>query len=1043
MNSIRTQAIRGAIAPAGNLERALLSTLRDLDPYSPESGSELLRAFDAAACTSWVNTVKLFSPDDDTIALENAWAVVAHLPTWTGLLYRGVELIGSPQAQQCSLRLAKSQRSAWSEEPLLIEIGRCRASAGTLRVPDLLNVLKLPTDMRASFGISHRISKGLKWNTVLGQVSALDDISAADLSVLMTRALEHTKNKSLHRLQVADLARLSPMESAVLKCCGEVHAQLLPKKFVDSPTLISDFKSLRDCYQRNIKTIKVIADSLARGDWNGAGSNVAKLSSDEIVVAAARDFCMEFTSQKRFSFDPMSSIGRTSDQSLIEPDEEDRVTESDEVDGDDHDSNIQFVSKWKPISDTAAERLNAIFGAQVIAERWKLTATEIANGLINKSIFFESFTPTEQQQLQSTWTPAVQNSLVAANCFSCLSLQSPVWSKFKLERLLTVALADDIDGLQLLVNRIRLLCDPAALLQALLKVSDERVNQLAKAAVNVVVSSDGDGKLGLDGWASWISKAIESRAWKLSVAAKLIEEASLRQLTYALEMGYWDISSPAMKKGFLNQLQDGNGLDLDVKIAESIARLMAGRIEMAEVIPPSISASLATILVSLEKDQLTDDLLEKIYKNSTGDTAKILWKERVLRVTSAEDFSHLIVEGARLKQYLEWSDNWNLLTGTILQRANAMVLAARRDPDRLKKLRLKFGDEVMQLALKSASDSIREINVGDAVYLELLSVIGLRHGPTLRWLLAQRNRSSAAGCKVDHLYSRHELPKKSGGTRVISVPENGLKRVQKALLVKLISPLGAHDKAFGFVTGRSIRDNASIHVGQPIVANADVRNCFPSVRWPLVLAALRRDLNEVLSGQSISCVIDICTAEGGLPIGAPTSPALLNRVLFRTDQILDDQAKKRGCNYSRYADDVSFSGDHEAVRLLGVAKKTLQSIGLELDPRKTNIFRRGRRQICTGLVVNDQVSVPRRIRRRLRAAVHAVENGKPAKWHGEVVGVSSIKGRLSFLNMINPEEAQALINRLNIAVSDGSIEKFKSKGGKRSKRTSADDSKNG
>ena len=149
-----------------------------------------------------------------------------------------------------------------------------------------------------------------------------------------------------------------------------------------------------------------------------------------------------------------------------------------------------------------------------------------------------------------------------------------------------------------------------------------------------------------------------------------------------------------------------------------------------------------------------------------------------------------------------------------------------------------------------------------------------------------------------------------------------------------------------------------------------------------------------------------------MPIGAPTSPALLNRVLLKTDQILLEAATKRNCVYTRYADDLTFSGDKGAIELLGVAKRTLGQIGLALDPKKTNIFRRGRRQMVTGLVVNEQVSIPRRLRRRLRAAVHRVQNGQVSQWHNSDQTSTALQGRLAFLQMVHPQEALALKNRL-------------------------------
>jgi hypothetical protein len=181
---------------------------------------------------------------------------------------------------------------------------------------------------------------------------------------------------------------------------------------------------------------------------------------------------------------------------------------------------------------------------------------------------------------------------------------------------------------------------------------------------------------------------------------------------------------------------------------------------------------------------------------------------------------------------------------------------------------------------------------------------------------------------------------------------------------------------------------------------------------PLVLGVLRRDLGDSLGPVAVSMLVDICTAEGDLPVGAPTSPTLLNRVLWRSDEMLAQAAEQRGLRYTRYADDLSFSGGDVAVQMLGVARRTLAQIGLALDPKKTNIFRRGRRQMVTGLVVNQQVSVPRHIRRRLRAAVHRVEQGGEAHWDGAEQSAAAIRGRVAFVKMVHPQEGRSLLRRL-------------------------------
>lgn len=160
---------------------------------------------------------------------------------------------------------------------------------------------------------------------------------------------------------------------------------------------------------------------------------------------------------------------------------------------------------------------------------------------------------------------------------------------------------------------------------------------------------------------------------------------------------------------------------------------------------------------------------------------------------------------------------------------------------------------------------------------------------------------------------------------------------------------------------------------------------------------------------------DICTTQGALPTGAPTSPALLNLVLWRTDEVLHQRAEEFGLRYTRYADDLTFSGGSHVVGMLRLARYTLGQIGLHLDPQKTNIFRRGRRQMVTGLVVNDQVSVPRVIRRLLRAAVHRHTQEGQSSWKGSPQSETALKGRISFVSMVDPHHGLPLAFKLESA----------------------------
>ena len=390
---------------------------------------------------------------------------------------------------------------------------------------------------------------------------------------------------------------------------------------------------------------------------------------------------------------------------------------------------------------------------------------------------------------------------------------------------------------------------------------------------------------------------------------------------------------------------------------------------------------------------------------------KAVSTDRVKVSTSATEVLKIIEQYPDLAIHLESRKVSGSQTGKIDDSFVLAILSQRREPAKLKDWGKAIGQERFCAACKLAV-ATPWITKRERGYLSLLAVLGSRWAKVIGAAMASMKVVAPAGHKFDHVYHRYELPKDAGGKRPIAAPPFWIKRLQREVLEKILNPLGAHDAAHGFVRGRSIKTNAILHVGASVVANCDIANCFPSIRWQLVLAALKRDLQATLDPAAISILVDLCTFEGGLPIGAPTSPALLNRVMEQTDIWLSDAAHKRGAVYSRYADDLTFSGDNGVPELLAIARKILGNIGLKLDKKKTQIFRQGRRQIVTGLVVNERPSVPRSIRRKVRAAVHAVELGRNPTWHGVEESVSALLGRTAFVRSVNEEEGARLLNRL-------------------------------
>jgi retron-type reverse transcriptase len=231
---------------------------------------------------------------------------------------------------------------------------------------------------------------------------------------------------------------------------------------------------------------------------------------------------------------------------------------------------------------------------------------------------------------------------------------------------------------------------------------------------------------------------------------------------------------------------------------------------------------------------------------------------------------------------------------------------------------------------------------------------------------------------VQVAYRRFQVPKRTGGYRTISEPREELKRVQRLLLRRLFKRLSSHPRAHGFERGRSTVTGALPHERKSVVIRMDLRDFFGSIKSQRVRDYFAR---AGWNADAAQLLARLCTHEGSLPQGAPTSPRLSNLVNFKLDARLDALARKYGADYTRYADDMTFSfasGGHEQLApLIRAAKKILREEGYELNThKKLQIRRRHHRQTVTGLVVNERVALPRATRRRLRAVEHRASQGR-------------------------------------------------------------------
>lgn len=228
-------------------------------------------------------------------------------------------------------------------------------------------------------------------------------------------------------------------------------------------------------------------------------------------------------------------------------------------------------------------------------------------------------------------------------------------------------------------------------------------------------------------------------------------------------------------------------------------------------------------------------------------------------------------------------------------------------------------------------------------------------------------------------YVSFEIPKKDGSKRQIDAPCMGLRTIQRALNHVFQLVYTPHKAAMGFVPGRSVATNASLHVGQRYVYNIDLKDFFPSITSGRVFKRLQSKpfgLNENMA----RIITDLCCYENSehrhvLPQGAPTSPTITNFICERLDVKLSSLAKAYGLNYSRYADDITFSGMQNMFDEEGKFCKSLHHIVEEeehfvINTKKTRLCHTGMRQEVTGITVNEKANVSRKYVKQLRTMIH-------------------------------------------------------------------------
>lgn len=268
----------------------------------------------------------------------------------------------------------------------------------------------------------------------------------------------------------------------------------------------------------------------------------------------------------------------------------------------------------------------------------------------------------------------------------------------------------------------------------------------------------------------------------------------------------------------------------------------------------------------------------------------------------------------------------------------------------------------------------------------------------------------------DSHYSIFKLPKRKSGYREISAPSPILKQIQRWILDNILQNMKVSNCAFGFIPGRSIVDNASKHINQDSIVNVDLKDFFLSVKFQTIFRIFfyygySKEVSFYLSR--------LCTYHDSLPQGAPSSPYFSNIALLKVDKRLEFLAKKFSATYTRYADDITFSGKGNLGNIVPIVGNILKEEGYSINDGKTRIAFKHQRQEVTGLLVNDQaVRIPKPFKRGLFQEIYycqkyGVNSHMKHKGITKMFYKEHLYGKAYYILMVEPKIGIRALNALD------------------------------
>ena len=260
---------------------------------------------------------------------------------------------------------------------------------------------------------------------------------------------------------------------------------------------------------------------------------------------------------------------------------------------------------------------------------------------------------------------------------------------------------------------------------------------------------------------------------------------------------------------------------------------------------------------------------------------------------------------------------------------------------------------------------------------------------------------------VQKHYHAVEIPKGNGETRVLHVPDSFLKSIQKSIARNILAYESISPYASAYRLCGSTKNNAKPHVGNEMVMKCDIRKFFDHITFPMLR---KKVFTEEQFSKSNSILLSaLCVYSDSVPQGAPTSPAISNIIMRDFDYRVGAWCDERNISYTRYCDDMTFSGMFDAKEVKQFIKKELKKEGFFLNDKKTVILHSGQKMEVTGIVVNEKLSIPKSYKKSLRQELYYCKK-YGLKSHLKVSGIKEdpekyrkeLLGRVNYILSVEP-----------------------------------------